>query len=427
MALTYHIIEIFTSEEARYKGRPLYQAVIEHVRSLKIAARCIVTKGVAGCYENGEIATHGIEILSFNMPLKIEIILPAPELEVVLPALEEIVTDGIVVVENRETHIHRAKSCLLPRQLKVRDVMTSQPHSIPLEISANEIAHLLLSHDFNGVPVVDPENRPVGMVTQRDLIERAQMPVRLGLLEEMDSAQVQSFMESMSRFKASEIMSRPAIVVNADDQLIKAVDLMLGKGLKRLPVVNTEGKLAGILSRLDIFHSIIREVPDWKGIKTCNVQVRDARFVSDIMVRDTFTVLPDASIEEVIRVIVTKAIQRVAVVDEQGHLLGLISDRVLLAAFSEHRASLWELFIRKFSFAEIGKKHKALLERLCSKTVKEVMQVNLVTVNEDTPIDEAIRVMIEKGIKRLPVLDHEGKFKGMVSRDALLRTGLAKA
>ena len=86
MVLKYHVIEIFTSEEARYKGRPLYLAVLEHVRGLKIAARGIVTKAVAGCYENGEIATHGIEVLSFNMPLKIEIIMPAPELEIVLPA-----------------------------------------------------------------------------------------------------------------------------------------------------------------------------------------------------------------------------------------------------------------------------------------------------------------------------------------------------
>ena len=51
------------------------------------------------------------------------------------------------------------------------------------------------------------------------------------------------------------------------------------------------------------------------------------------------------------------------------------------------------------------------------------MNTNIVTVHEDSPIDEAIRLMTEKALKRLPVLDFEGKFKGMISRDSLLRTG----
>ena len=50
---------------------------------------------------------------------------------------------------------------------------------------------------------------------------------------------------------------------------------------------------------------------------------------------------------------------------------------------------------------------------------------DVVTVCEDTPIAEAIRLMVEKGLKRLPVLDAQGLFKGMVSRDSLLRTGFA--
>ena len=152
MALAYHVIEIYTSEEARYQGQPLYQAVLERVRGLKIAARGVVTKAVAGCYENGEIATHGIEVLSFNMPLKIEIVLPAAELEVVLPLIEEMAADGIVAVREIAVRVHRSKSRLLPRQLKVRDVMSPHPRGVDLEMPAGEVARLLLSNDFNGVP-----------------------------------------------------------------------------------------------------------------------------------------------------------------------------------------------------------------------------------------------------------------------------------
>ena len=53
------------------------------------------------------------------------------------------------------------------------------------------------------------------------------------------------------------------------------------------------------------------------------------------------------------------------------------------------------------------------------------MRTDLVTVREETTIDEAVRLMADKGLKRLPVLDGEGHFRGMISRDSLLRTGLA--
>ena len=53
------------------------------------------------------------------------------------------------------------------------------------------------------------------------------------------------------------------------------------------------------------------------------------------------------------------------------------------------------------------------------------MNTNIVTVPEDAPINEAIRLMLEQAIKRLPVVDSQGKFKGMVSREALLRAGFA--
>ena len=55
--LNYKAIEIFTNEEARYRNKPVADAVIDYIRALKIAARCIVTRGIAGCDESGEIST----------------------------------------------------------------------------------------------------------------------------------------------------------------------------------------------------------------------------------------------------------------------------------------------------------------------------------------------------------------------------------
>lgn len=53
---------------------------------------------------------------------------------------------------------------------------------------------------------------------------------------------------------------------------------------------------------------------------------------------------------------------------------------------------------------------------------RHVMRTHLITVTEATPLEEALRIMTEKALKRLPVVDDSGRFKGMVSRDSLLRT-----
>ena len=53
------------------------------------------------------------------------------------------------------------------------------------------------------------------------------------------------------------------------------------------------------------------------------------------------------------------------------------------------------------------------------------MTRDVVTFREDCPIEDTIRLMVENGLKRPPVLDAQGLFKGMVSRDSLLRTGFA--
>ncbi len=78
---------------------------------------------------------------------------------------------------------------------------------------------------------------------------------------------------------------------------------MLKKQVKRLPVVDADGKLVGNLSRVDVFHTILRECPDWQAFQKQKITVENLRFVSDIMRRDTTTVLPDTPVEEVIRLI----------------------------------------------------------------------------------------------------------------------------
>jgi CBS domain-containing protein len=425
--LPYKVIEIFTSEKARWKGRPLNEAIVQYVHDLKIAARCLVTRAIGGCYESGEIATGRLEVLSYNMPLRIAIVLPASDLGQVLPEVEAMVTDGLVAVHSLDVVSHKARKELVPQQIKVRDIMTADPRKVFLKTPLDQVVRLLLSSIFTGVPVVDDAGRPVGVITQGDLIYKGKMPMRLGLLAESGSAKLGTVLEALAAKSAGDVMTAPVISI-AQDQFVKeAVDLMLKKRVKRLPVVDAEGKLTGMLSRLDIFRTIMHAAPDWDAFKQQNIIVGNIRTVADIMRRDTHAVVPETTLDELIRMIDSNDIQRVAVVDPTGRFLGLISDRDLLVAFSpEFPDAVWDQFLRIVPFSERWKRHREFKDRLQAKTAAEVMNTDIITVQETTDIDAAIALMAAKGLKRLPVVDNEGRFKGMISRDSLLRTGFGR-
>ncbi|WP_022664889.1 DUF190 domain-containing protein [Desulfospira joergensenii] len=423
--LNYKSIDIFTNEEARYQSQPVSDAVIEFVQNLKIAARCHVTKGTDGCYENGEVVTRRLEILSFNMPVRIYIILPEAEVERVLPTITEMITDGIVAIHDLKVVSHRARNSFFPRQVRVRDAMTRDPKSVSSASFLDEAAQLLLSSIFTGLPVVDESAKPIGMITQGDLIKRGGMPIRLGFLAESDPKEQDSILTALGRKQAADVMTRPVITIEEDCRLIEAVDLMLKKGTKRLPVVDKAGRLTGILSRLDVFKTVMKEAPDWNTFRAQQVRVENLRYVKDVLRRDLQTVSPETAVWEVIRTIDSNDIQRVAVIDDKKKLLGIISDWDLLRFFKRDQNGVWGLIKKSFFFIHTNTCDDELRECLSGITAATAMNTDLVTVREDALLEEAIGIMTEKALKRLPVVDEQGRFAGMISRDSLLRTGFA--
>lgn len=283
MTQSYVVIEIYTGERAKYDGKFLSDAILKYIRKLKAPARLVVFKGTEGCYENGEVSTQKIMDLSINQPVKIEIVLPSAEADAVIADLQEMVSDGILGTRPLMVSSHRTQKRLFPPQSRVRDVMTPKPVSVQTGDPADQVMKTLLSENFTGMPVVDLENRPVGVVSQSDLIYRAGMPVRLALMAQSDPERLKTVIQDLSGKTSQEIMTTPAVTVQETDLLTHAVDTMLEKEVKRLPVVDTAGFLTGMLSRLDIFQTITREAPDWEQMQKHHIHVTNVRSVSEIM------------------------------------------------------------------------------------------------------------------------------------------------
>lgn len=423
MGLEYKVIEIYTREGERWHHLPLHEAVLKLISDRRSVARVCVFRALGGVFEGGETVSQRAVELAGDLPVKIEIILPAAELSEVLSALSEMVQDGVIAVRDSSVTVHRAARHLLPRGLQVHHVMTSAPLSVGPQTLVHDVVHLLAEHEFNAVPVVEG-NRVIGIISQGDLLSRAGMPLRVGLFADYDRLERERRLPSGSR-PAREIMSSPAITVEADRPLEGATKIMIERGLKRLPVVDREGQLQGMLSRIDVLNVLSRHAPGWGLTAGHQVEATGQALVGDVTLHDIPAVRPDSSLADVLDLFDARS-QRVVVVDAEEQMVGLISDRDLLESLGRRQKGLLEYVRRSFGgmSGRAQHRHERALQAL---TAADVMKTDLVTVGEDESLERALALMTSHRLKRLPVIASGGRFVGVLSRDTVIRVGLEAA
>lgn len=143
----------------------------------------------------------------------------------------------------------------------IRDCMKKNVVSVPMTASLRDAVSLLVARHIGLLPVLDAEQRPVGVVGLRDLLNLA-LPSALHLLTDVDF--IGDF-GALEAYRPDENLlsqgiaglMRPATVVREDSGLIRAYAFMLQHDLHDLPVVDDTGRLSGIASRVDIGTKIL--------------------------------------------------------------------------------------------------------------------------------------------------------------------------
>jgi CBS domain-containing protein len=192
---------------------------------------------------------------------------------------------------------------------------------------------------------------------------------------------------------------------------MQAAALMTQKNVKRLPVVNKQGQLVGIISRLDVLALVAASRPTPALLPQVGAAARTA---GDIMFRDVPTVAPDADLNEVINKILATPLRRVVVTDESRHVKGIIVDTNLVQAVPADKVGGLRSLLSRLSHAPVEPLH-------LRGTAQEVMRRDVFSVRPETPLTDVIQTMIDKRIKRLVVTDEEQRLLGMVSRESILR------
>ncbi|MGW1174363.1 CBS domain-containing protein [Kitasatospora sp. NPDC002543] len=134
--------------------------------------------------------------------------------------------------------------------------MTSPVVLVSPETGFREIVALLSEYDITGVPVVDPDGRPLGVVSEADLLRT--------LAAQEDPASLLPAPESAApgpdgEVAAADLMTAQPVCTTPDTSVVAAARLMSRHGLKRLPVLDDEGRVIGMVSRGDLLRVFLRE------------------------------------------------------------------------------------------------------------------------------------------------------------------------
>lgn len=143
--------------------------------------------------------------------------------------------------------------------MKVADVMSRQIDYATTDTSVKEVCRIIFGHGVNGVPVCK-DKKVIGFITERDILSKF-FPTMQEYVEdpvhESDFEAMEKKVSHILGLKASAIMSKNPTTVRDDAPLLRAQSLMNLRKVGRLPVVDEDGLLLGIISRSDIFRSLI--------------------------------------------------------------------------------------------------------------------------------------------------------------------------
>ncbi|MGW7790479.1 CBS domain-containing protein [Streptomyces tricolor] len=143
---------------------------------------------------------------------------------------------------------------------RVSDVMTRAVVAVGRKALFKDIVERMQQWNVGALPVLEGDGRVIGVVSEADLLPKEEFrdrdPDRFTQLRRL------SDMAKAGAVCAEELMSTPAVVIHADATLSEAARTMALRHVKRLPVVNAEGILEGVVSREDLLKVFLRDDND---------------------------------------------------------------------------------------------------------------------------------------------------------------------
>lgn len=143
--------------------------------------------------------------------------------------------------------------------------------------------------------------------------------------------------------------------------------------------------------------------------------------VADIMTSNPMTVKPETPLKEAIALIAKNKISGLPVVDEEDKLVGIISENDLMWQETGVEPPPYIMILDSVIYLENPNRYEKEIHKALGQTVQDVMTEKPITITPDKPVKQAARLLHDKKIRRLPVIDEQGKVIGIITQGDIIR------
>jgi CBS domain-containing protein len=415
-------VRIYVNEGDHVGHLPTHLAVMQLLRR-EGAQGATLFRGIEGFGATGEVHLSHLVDVAGKLPLVVEWIDEADRVERLMPQLLALVKHGFITSDQTEIVLYEPHPVrVLAAAATAGEVMSREVTSVEPGAPVRKVVELILGRSYRALPVVD-RGRVVGIITGSDLVERGGLGVRLELLPRLGQAELQRQLEALAGTPATaaDVMTRAPACVAPATPLPDVALLMARRRLKRLPVVDGEGALVGMVSRYDLLRSAAGGFASPQTPPGALGLTADAP-LSSVMRRDVPTVHPDTPLSETMQAVISTRLNLAVVVDDHRHVLGLVSDRALLERVTPalHLGVLRSL-MHRLPFARHRPEEDEAAAHAQAQIASELMTRAIPSSPEGTRLSDAIALMLRDHAKVLAVTGPDGALVGLVDRADLLR------
>jgi CBS domain-containing protein len=141
----------------------------------------------------------------------------------------------------------------------------------------------------------------------------------------------------------------------------------------------------------------------------------------NVMTKDVITVKPEEKVERVAKILVDNKISGIPVVDDHNHVIGIVTEKDLMIKAGELKVPFYVTLFDSIIFLENPIRFNNDIKKYTASQVKDVMTEKVISVEEDTPVQEVVAIMQRRKINRVPVVRH-GKIIGIITRNDILKS-----
>jgi CBS domain-containing protein len=253
--------------------------------------------------------------------------------------------------------------------------MVKDPIAIDKDQLVSFVIDLMKKNRVSRLPVMDGGNL-VGIVTEKDIVDRLSSTRDGGL--------------SSSGLRVSSIMSSNPRTISPEADSIEAAKEMITNNISGLPVLNSEGKLVGIITKTGLMRLCLS---------------LGKIYVGQVMTRNMSSISSNARLVNAARLLLDKDLSILPVVDE-GKLAGIITYGLIALAMSAIR--------ERTDGKHIDKQIRQI-------TVGSAMRPSPPICHPDSKIKDGTKIMLDERLKGLPVLDYKERLSGILTKTDLVQ------